>query len=90
MLRNLFGFVCLISWFLGAAESYTQGLPPLIPRTVLFGNPKKANPQISPDGRHLAYIAPVHGVLNVWVKTVGKHDDHPVTQDTDRGVWGYH
>src|SRR5438067_736099 len=26
-------------------------LPPLIPRKVLFGNPVKANPQLSPDGK---------------------------------------
>jgi len=32
---------------------------PLIPREVLFGNPEKTEPKISPDGKHLAYIAPV-------------------------------
>ena len=29
---------------------------PLIPRTVLFGNPDRANPKISPDGKRLAYL----------------------------------
>ena len=33
-------------------------LPPLIPREVLFGNPEKANPQLSPEGKYLAYLAP--------------------------------
>src|SRR5262245_10099433 len=43
----------------------------LIPREKLFGNPVKASPQISPDGKRLAYLAPQDGVLNVWVKTIG-------------------
>lgn len=61
-------------------------LPPLIPREVLFGNPEKASPQISPDGRMLAYLAPDNGVLNVWVRTVGKTDDRVITSDRKRGV----
>ncbi len=31
----------------------------LIPRDVLFGNPDKAAPRISPDGTMMAYLAPV-------------------------------
>ena len=41
--------------------------PPLIPRQILFGNPDKAALRVSPDGRHIAFLAPVNGVLNVWV-----------------------
>jgi hypothetical protein len=63
-----------------------QELPPLIPREVLFGNPERANPQISPDGTKLAYPAPHNGVLNVWVRTVGKDDDRVVTSDKKRGI----
>jgi Dipeptidyl aminopeptidases/acylaminoacyl-peptidases len=58
----------------------------LIPRQILFGNPVKAQPRISPDGQRLAYLAPVNGVLNVWVGTIGKDNFQPVTQDTDRGI----
>lgn len=61
-------------------------LPPLIPRTTLFGNPEKASPQISPDGKRLGYLAPVNNVLNVWIRTVGKEDDQVVTKDTLRGI----
>ncbi|ABF40931.1 peptidase S9, prolyl oligopeptidase [Candidatus Koribacter versatilis Ellin345] len=65
----------------------------LIPRSVLFGNPERADPQISPDGKQLAYLAPVNGVLNVWVRTLGKTDDRAVTSDTNRGIrnfiWQY-
>jgi dipeptidyl aminopeptidase/acylaminoacyl peptidase len=61
-------------------------LPPLIPRNVFFSNPDKANPQISPDGRRMAYLAPDEGVLNVWVRTIGQTDDRPVTKDRKRGI----
>ena len=66
----------------------------LIPRRVLFGNPERVLPQISPDGTRLAWIAPHEGVLNVWVAPVG--DDgvdwsvaQVVTDDTDRGIRSY-
>ncbi len=59
---------------------------PLIPRSVLFGNPEKASPQISPNGKMLAYIAPSDGVLNVWVRTVGVNGERVVTHDTKRGI----
>jgi len=62
----------------------------LIPREVLFGNPDKASVQLSADGTQISYLAPVDGVLNVWV---GPADDpaaaEPVTDDTDRGIRGY-
>jgi dipeptidyl aminopeptidase/acylaminoacyl peptidase len=61
----------------------------LIPRTTLFGNPLKTSPRISPDGKHLAYLAPVNDVLNVWVGEIGKDNAQPVTHDTDRGVRFY-
>jgi dipeptidyl aminopeptidase/acylaminoacyl peptidase len=58
----------------------------LVPREVLFGNPEKTGPQISPDGTMMAYLAPVEDVLNVWVKTIGKEADKPVTKDDNRGI----
>ncbi len=64
-------------------------LPDLIPLEVLHGNPQKLHPQISPDGKRMAYIAPVDGVLNVWVGTIGSDDYAPVTKDTDRGIQAY-
>jgi dipeptidyl aminopeptidase/acylaminoacyl peptidase len=59
----------------------------LIPRRVLFGNPERINPSLSPDGTRLGWIAPSDGVLNVWVAPL---DDlgaaHVVTDDRDRGI----
>lgn len=63
---------------------------PLIPREILFGNPEKASPELSDDGSQLAFLAPVDGVLNVWV---GPVDDitaaKPVTEDKGRGIRSY-
>ncbi len=61
----------------------------LIPREILLGNPVKTNPQISPDGKRMAYLAPVNNVLNVWVGTIGNEDYQPVTKDEGRGVRFY-
>ncbi len=61
----------------------------LIPRRVLFGNPVNTSPRISPDGKRMAYIAPVNDVLNVWVGTVGANDARPVTKDAERGIRSY-
>ncbi len=68
--------------------------PKLIPRDVFFGNPERTSPRISPDGKQLSFLAPVDGVLNVWV---GPVDDlakaKPVTTDKKRGIrmhaWAY-
>ncbi len=65
-------------------------LPPLIPREVLFGNPERVSPRISPDGKRLAWIAPnTNNVLQVWAKTIGKDDDKVVTADKKRGIRQY-
>ena len=67
--------------------SETGSSVPLIPRSVLFGNPDKATPRLSPDGARLAYLAPSDGVLNVWVgPTADPGSAVPVTSDTGRGI----
>jgi dipeptidyl aminopeptidase/acylaminoacyl peptidase len=64
-------------------------LPPIIPRKVLFGNPQKMSVQISPDGKMLSYLAPVNGVRNVWVRTIGKTDDRAITSEKKRDISQY-
>jgi dipeptidyl aminopeptidase/acylaminoacyl peptidase len=64
----------------------------LIPREVLFGNPERVSPRISPDGTRLAWIAPHEGVLNVWIAPANDEAGvdwaaaQVVTDDTDRGI----
>ena len=73
-----------------AATAQAQHDTQLISRDVLFGNPDRASVQISPDGSKLSFLAPVDGVLNVWVGPVDNPDAaEPVTNDTGRGVRTY-
>jgi dipeptidyl aminopeptidase/acylaminoacyl peptidase len=63
----------------------------LIPRRVLFGNPERISPRISPDGTQLAWIAPHEGVLNVWIAPAGADgvdwaQARVITDDNDRGI----
>lgn len=62
---------------------------PLIPRRLLFGHPERTGAQLSPDGTCLAFVAPLDGVMNVWVGSIGSDDVRPVTRDTNRGVGAY-
>jgi dipeptidyl aminopeptidase/acylaminoacyl peptidase len=67
-------------------------MPELIPLSVLFGNPERESPRISPDGTSLAWIAPSEGVLNVWLAPISAEAGvdwaaaHVITDDTDRGI----
>ena len=60
---------------------------PLIPRAALYGNPDRADVQISGDGQFISWLAPVDGVLNIWVAPADDLDAaQPITNDTRRGV----
>ncbi|WP_454261866.1 S9 family peptidase [Pseudoxanthomonas mexicana] len=62
----------------------------LIARDALFGNPERANVQISPDGKYLSWVAAVDGVLNVWVAPADNPSQaRAVTQDKARGIRSY-
>jgi dipeptidyl aminopeptidase/acylaminoacyl peptidase len=67
-------------------------MPELIPLPVLFGNPERIMPRLSPDGTQLAWIAPHEGVLNVWIAPIDPDRGvdwtaaRVVTDDTDRGI----
>ena len=50
------------------ATSAKAGLPPLIDRELLFGNPEIVGAQLSPDGQYFAFLKPYNGVLNIWMK----------------------
>ncbi|HJK86233.1 MAG TPA: S9 family peptidase [Candidatus Megaira endosymbiont of Nemacystus decipiens] len=62
----------------------------IIPREVLFSNPEKISVRLSQDGKYISYVAPLSGVLNVWVAPI---DDlskaEAITEDKKRGVRSY-
>jgi dipeptidyl aminopeptidase/acylaminoacyl peptidase len=62
----------------------------LIPRELLFGNPSRTSPQLSPDGTMLAFLAPRDGVMNLWVCPIGKLDEaRPLTAEKARPLRAY-
>ncbi|HEY1940293.1 MAG TPA: alpha/beta fold hydrolase [Candidatus Angelobacter sp.] len=69
--------ICLV--FLGATlfaqdkdkkAPAASGLPPIIDREVIFGNPEIAGAQISPNGKYLSFLKPWKDTRNVYVKGV--------------------
>lgn len=63
----------------------------LIPLEDFFRNSERTSFQLSPDGRHLAYLAPYENRMNVYVRPLGGAADQPlrVTEETARDVAGY-
>src|SRR5215213_3657993 len=79
---------CMV--LLSSAQAAGPNDVPLIPRKAFFGNPEKARVRLSPDGKRLALVAPVEGVLNVWVSSDDDPEKaKPVTFDKHRGVVNY-
>lgn len=89
LFQRMMGLLVCAILLAGVPIQVLAKLPPLIPREFLLGDPEKVSPQISPDGTRLAYLAPKDDVLNIWVRTIGKHDDTVVTQEKERGIWWY-
>lgn len=62
----------------------------LVPRDELFASPTYSELQISPDGKALAFLHPLNGVLNIWVAPI---DDlasaTPVTRFDSRPPDGF-
>lgn len=71
-----------------APSAHAAATPdPLLPRSLLFGNPQRTSPQLSPDGTQLAFLAPRDGVLNIFVGPVRNADAAtPITADASRGI----
>lgn len=71
------------------ASAASAGLPGMIPRDVLFGNPERVAPALSPDGSLIAYVAPAGDVLNLWLMNADGSEPRQITFDEGRGVTDY-
>ena len=84
-------FALLAALLVSSTATASAALPPLIPRDLLFGNPDRAGVKISPDGKHLAYLAPDDkNVLQVWVRPVDRAEAKKITSDQKRGIRQYY
>lgn len=80
----------LLSAGAAVATPPQAGADSLIPRAKIFGNPSRAGGQISPDGKHVSWLAPVDNVMNVWVAPIGNlAAAKAVTKETKRGLQSY-
>lgn len=46
----------------------------LIPRSVLFSDPDKSSPRLSPNGKMLSFLAPLENTMQVWLAPVENID----------------
>src|ERR1700675_611424 len=72
-------------------QTTTQGLPPLIDRELLFGDPEITAAEVSPDGKYLAFMKPWSKTRNIWVKKTEEPFSAAklLTTETKRPVAGY-
>ena len=74
-----------------ADKTASTGLPPLIDRELIFGNPEISGAQLSPNGKYLAFMKPWKDTRNIYVKGV----DEPfsaarlLTAEPKRPIAGY-
>lgn len=73
------------------APAATAAPAKLLDRELFFGDPEIVGAQISPDGKFIAFIKPLHETRNVWVKKTDEPFEkaRPVTADTKRPIPGY-
>ena len=62
---------------------------PLIPMEDFFRNPEKASFNISPNGKHIAYMKPWKTRMNVFVMDMNTKKETRLTSFEERGVYGY-
>ena len=82
-------FGCLMAAALASAAR--ADLPPLIDRELFFGDPEITGGQLSPDGKFIAFVKPLDGTRNVWVKGIKEPFEaaRPLTADTKRPIPGF-
>ena len=67
-----------------------QSQPGLPARWIFFADPDYSNVQLSPDGEHLAYLAPLDGVRNLWLAPAADpRQGRPLTRVAGRDISTY-
>ncbi len=74
--------VLIVASVAGVARG--DDLPPLIPRETFTHANRRDRPSLSPDGKWLAYLAPVDGVANIWVRPIDGSKERALTAEKIR------
>jgi dipeptidyl aminopeptidase/acylaminoacyl peptidase len=98
-MKNLMkGLLCLALAGASLAAQTTKGtkdsavgLPPIIDRELIFGNPEIAGAQLSPDGKFLAFQKPWKDTRNIYVKGLNESFEAArlLTTETKRPIAEY-
>ena len=62
---------------------------PLIPMEDFFRNPEKSSFNISPNGKHIAYMKPWKTRMNVFVMDMSTKKETRLTSSEERGIYGF-
>lgn len=75
------------------AEAAVVMNAPLIPREQLFGKPEQTMARVSPDGKSVAFLAALDGVMNVYVAPIDAFSNAKAvtreTTDIESFFWAY-
>ncbi len=84
------GGILAAVWLAGCGKG-GMDKSPLIDREIFFGNPALASPQVSPDGRHVAFLKERHGILNLHLVAWGQpiESARPLTDEKERPPAGF-
>lgn len=80
-------FILVMSISMGGLA--TGEAAPQIPLRDFFRNPELASLELSPDGKQVAFLAPVERRLNLFVQEVNGEKPRQVTDVRDRDIGGY-
>ncbi len=95
MVRRAFALaagLCLAAAsIVNAQPAPAAGQPPIVDRELYFGDPEISGAQLSPDGRFIAFLKPLKGTRNVWVKASAEPFDQarPITADAKRPIGSF-
>ncbi len=76
----------LLSAAPGCVLDRSRSPAPLVPMSVFFLSQDRFQYRISPDGRHIAYMARWEGKTNLFVQPVGTDSARRVTGGTERDI----
>ena len=80
-------FILVMSISMGGLA--TGETAPQIPLRDFFRNPELSSLELSPDGKQVAFLAPVERRLNLFVQEVSGENPRQVTDVRDRDIGGY-
>jgi dipeptidyl aminopeptidase/acylaminoacyl peptidase len=89
-MKKLFWILTLVLNFVAGTSAAAQQ-PPLVDRSLFFGEIQIAGAQVSPDGQYISFLKPYKGTRNIWVKKATEpfSAPHPVSAEAQRPIRNY-